>query len=1083
MVLKSISKKKYLKQNEINKKKKNFEFRKIKKLNLNLKILLIIQLIIIFLPFSYMDFNGNDANRGGGDFNGGGSNGKDFNAGDFKNEVNPDKNKITLIVNGKGQKQIYNINIIKPDIAIINNNEPISIMDNNMESFTLDQDENTIILKWRNLLTSCKEMFKDIDDIISIDFSYFDTSKVTEMTSMFYNSKAKSINFNNFNTSIVSDMSSMFAGSTQITSLDLSSFKTSKVKSMKYMFNYCMSLKELNLESFDTSSVSNMEFMFCHAESLILLNLYNFDTSSVTTMSSMFLGLKSLFYINLISFQEKDGVNVENIFSDISNNFIYCIDENKSPKISNILKSKEYINECENNCFSNSKIILVSKECSVNCVPYECKIEDNSVSSNPEESSNNQNINNENTENTENNENSKNSENSDDAENSENNENKNENTEEIKKNGNINDNEVIIDTTEKAKENNIIEIMKNFSSENFFKELNEIIIENTTIKDEIIKNIKDDIINGNLDSVLTNITKKKKDLLVKTNDILYQITTTENQKNNEYNNISTLDLGDCEDRLKKIYNIDKNLSLIIFKVDYYKEGSLIPVICYEIFHPLNKSQLDLNYCKDILINLNIPVSIDEDNYFKYDPNSEFYNDECYTYTTENGTDMILNDRQNEYNDNNLSICENYCTLTGYESEIKKASCECETKTKINLISEINEDKHILSKDFNNTDKSSSNIMKCYNTLFSKEGLLTNIGSYILLFTVVLCVLFSIIFYKCGYHIIETEIQQIISFRKKMNKKNIYDIKQNNKRKIMNKGKKTKRKSKVFNPSRRKSKQKFTNKKYNQNTTNSKTNLKKINLIINNQHIVNGNIIIYKNDEDNKNKNLIKFKNCELNYLNLEEALKYDKRTFFQYYISLLKIKILFLFSFYPIDDYNIKIIKIFLFFLFFDIYFAINTLFFNESTIHQIYKDKGEYNLKYFLPQIIYSFFISYIINSFIKFVCLSERNILKLKYEENLNDFPEKANKVKKCLVIKYILFFVLSLLFLILFWYYLSSFCAVYKNSQVYLIKNTFISFIISIVFPFIFYLFPSLFRTISLKNNGNKCFFQISKGLQLF
>ena len=182
----------------------------------------------------------------------------------------------------------------------------------------------------------------------------------------------------------------------------------------------------------------------------------------------------------------------------------------------------------------------------------------------------------------------------------------------------------------------------------------------------------------------------------------------------------------------------------------------------------------------------------------------------------------------------------------------------------------------------------------------------------------------------------------------MNKKNIYDTKQNNQRTIKNKGKKTKKKSKEFNfnPSKRKSKQKFTNIKYNQNTTNSKTNLKKINLIINNQHIVKGNIIIYKNDEDNINKNLVNFKNCELNYVNLEEALKYDKRTFFQYYTSLLKIKILFLFSFFPIDDYNIKIIKIFLFFLFFDIYFAINTLFFNETTIHQIYKDKGEYNLK-----------------------------------------------------------------------------------------------------------------------------------------
>ena len=108
-----------------------------------------------------------------------------------------------------------------------------------------------------------------------------------------------------------------------------------------------------------------------------------------------------------------------------------------------------------------------------------------------------------------------------------------------------------------------------------------------------------------------------------------------------------MNLGDCEERLKKIYNIDNNLSFIIFKVDYYKEGSLIPVICYEIFHPLNYTQLDLNYCKDILIQLNIPVSIDKDNYFKYDPNSDFYNDECYTYMTENGTDIILNDRQNE----------------------------------------------------------------------------------------------------------------------------------------------------------------------------------------------------------------------------------------------------------------------------------------------------------------------------------------------------------------------------------------------------------------------------------------------------
>ena len=96
-------------------------------------------------------------------------------------------------------------------------------------------------------MTSCKEMFKDLNDIISIDFSNFDTSKVTEMTSMFYSCTVKSINFYNFNTSIVTDMSSMFAGSSQITSLDLSSFRTSNVKNMNYMFHYCISLKEINL--------------------------------------------------------------------------------------------------------------------------------------------------------------------------------------------------------------------------------------------------------------------------------------------------------------------------------------------------------------------------------------------------------------------------------------------------------------------------------------------------------------------------------------------------------------------------------------------------------------------------------------------------------------------------------------------------------------------------------------------------------------------------------------------------------------------------------------------------------------------
>jgi hypothetical protein len=63
---------------------------------------------------------------------------------------------------------------------------------------------------------------------------------------------------------------------------------------------------------------------------------------------------------------------------------------------------------------------------------------------------------------------------------------------------------------------------------------------------------------------------------------------------------------------------------------------------------------------------------------------------------------------------------------------------CEIKSKIYTISEILESKETVSKDFNTeniTETSSSsiiNLMKCYNTVFSKLGLLKNLGNYILL---------------------------------------------------------------------------------------------------------------------------------------------------------------------------------------------------------------------------------------------------------------------------------------------------------------------------------------------------------------
>ena len=181
-------------------------------------------------------------------------------------------------------------------------------------------------------------------------------------------------------------------------------------------------------------------------------------------------------------------------------------------------------------------------------------------------------------------------------------------------------------------------------------------------------------------------------------------------------------------------------------------------------------------------------------------------------------------------------------------------------------------------------------------------------------------------------------------------------------------------------------------------------------------------------------------------------------------------------------DYNSRIIKLDLFFLSFSIYCFINTLFFDEKTIHKIYEDKGIYNFIFLIPHILYSFIVSHTVFTIIKYFSLSERNIYEIKREKNINKANDKIDKIKRCIIIKYILFFILSILVLLFFWYYLSSFGAVYQNTQFYLIKNILISFGFTMVYPFMVNLIPAIIRINSLKNINRETLYKISKIIQI-
>ena len=255
------------------------------------------------------------------------------------------------------------------------------------------------------------------------------------------------------------------------------------------------------------------------------------------------------------------------------------------------------------------------------------------------------------------------------------------------------------------------------------------------------------------------------------------------------------------------------------------------------------------------------------------------------------------------------------------------------------------------------------------------------------------------------------------------------------------------------------------------TLNSKTKNDKIN--IKNKKAIN-------NVED-----IMKLNVDQINVLSYDLALKKDKRSYCQYYISLVQTKHPIIFSFVYKGDYNSKIMKINLFFVSFIADYAVTAIFYNDDTMHQIYTKKGAYDIEYEIPKIIYSSLISIFLNLPLKILALSNDNIIEFKSMQSKENVKLKYNQLNNKLNMKFISYFIISYILLVFFWYYLSMFCAIYKSTQIHLIKDTLISFSLSLIYPFGIYLLPGIFRMASLSNPKNKreLLYKFSLILQLF
>ena len=581
--------------------------------------------------------------------------------------------------------------------------------------------------------------------------------------------------------------------------------------------------------------------------------------------------------------------------------------------------------------------------------------------------------------------------------------------------------------------------------------------------------------------------------------------------------MTSIDLGDCETLLKNDYNISGNETIYMKKIGIFQKGIKIPKVEYDVYCRLkgtNLIKLNLTACSNSKISIYVPIEISK-NVDEFNSSSGYYNDICYTTTSEDGTDISLKDRQKKYIDEDKVVCQEDCDFSEYYFDSLIAKCSCDAKESEPSFADMafNKSKIILDnfKDIKNFVN--FNFLLCHKKLFNKAGLVNNIGAYVLIIIILIYIISIFIFCINQFSLLKKKIKDLVFGIKG---KQIIDLNAKRKKKEIKSRTKNHKKANLFEKSE--SKKMIASKKNNKNifpkkNINNKSNKRNIANI----HIHNINNIIYninnnkikKNYSNNlttnivrkinnkrsfnincnrqsnikKLKNIMEYIDEEINILPYNLAIQYDKRNYCNYYISLLKTKHNLIFSLNN-NDYNSRIIKINLFLIGFTIKYVVNGLFFNDDTMHKIYEKKGQFDLEVQIPIIVYSSLISTLLNTPLNLLALSNNDIISFKQNKSTINLMKRAEDLTNKLTIKFILYFIISFLLLVFFWYYIAMFGVIYRNTQIHLLKDTLMSFGLSLIIPFGLYLIPGFFRIPSLSNRRNKreYLYNFSKVLQL-
>ena len=878
-----------------------------------------------------------------------------------------------------------------------------------------------------SLVTTFAYMFSGCNSLEELNVSQLDTSNVISMSNLFSNcSSLRSLDISTLNTENVQNMENMFQGCSDLKNLNLNNINTSKVEYMNYMFSGCSSLPNLELSDLNTSLVKDMSHMLENCIQLRTINLSNFETPSIRNMDYMFAGDINLSYVNLANIQDSRMVSMLNIFQGTLENMVFCIDENSAPNLNEQIERKGCsIIDCDQDWEKNRKTIFAhSNKCVDKCtIEYQFWHDYKCHFRCPE--------------------------------------------------GTLPQNYICV------KKNSIINL--NCTIKLFFMEGCDLGIHTNTEKQKFIEETVNEIMSLELyDLVIMAIDKHE--IYTRTlDDITFQIYALSNQKRED--NLVYIYLKECGEILKEKHRVF-NDDLIVFKIEYKSPDFKIPIIEYTLFGRGGKVKMNLNHCKKLKMKYLIPKEISNYEEYLHDPENKYYNDTCYSPKIDSKTDLIVYDRKDYFNKNNMSLCESMCTFKGYINNV--IECECGVKLKFNSFLNVNADKYKLIQRIDNEEMSKSFniwVFKCILNIFNLDVLTTNISSFIIL-GIILIIFIGAIYYSVKEkYIFFGTIQKLIDEipkqpkeEKKIIKFEIKEVKEQGYASSNNiywhKKMNLKRNSNAN----------YVNLKYDHSSSraikhNDGSSILKIgdDNKRNNDKNSNSKINEAQNETIEKTYN-------ELNFEKYKDDIINDNRTAMEFYFSLIKTKHLLFFPFIKKNDFNSRSMKVCFVILMIGLILTISVLFIDESDLHEFYISNGAFNIFYHLPKILYSSLTSSIIKYILLWNIFTEDNFLNLK-KRILSGKIDRYNKDMAKLSLKSACFFPVSIIILALCWIYIMCFGSVFNKSHFQILKMFLISFGLHLIAPFIYNFIPTFFRICSLQGKKNKEYlYRFSQYLQL-